>query len=297
MRVLVTGSTGFIGKNFCKYLQENGIDVLHLSRKPSKNSNTIFWNPEKEVLDQQNIDRIDAVVHLAGENVAGLWTRRKKEKIYRSRVHGTKFLAESLKRVSHPPKAFICASAVGLYGSRKEEVLEESSSPGAGFLSNVTYEWEKAAEVLNNLSRVVHFRFGLVLGRDGGLLPKMTLAYKFGLGGKIGSGEQFLSWVSVDDVCKMLFLALTKEDMQGPFNAVSPQPIQQKEFGKTLAEVLGKPFCFHMPSFLLKLFLGNQAKEMFLASTRVVPKRLFEMGYQFLDQDLRKTFLKYVKKT
>lgn len=295
MRVLVTGSSGFIGKNFCKYLQENSVDVLRLTRKPSQDPNSIFWDPRQEVLDQ-HIERIDAVVHLAGENIVGRWTSNKREKIYNSRVHSTKFLTESLKRLQYPPKVFISASAIGLYGSRGEEVLEENSEPGTGFLPSVVFDWEKSAENLRSHSRVVHFRFGLVLGKNGGVLPKMIRAYKFGLGGKLGNGEQFVSWVSIDDVCKMLFLSLTKEDMHGPFNAVSPYPIQQKEFGKTLSEVLGKPFCFHMPSFLLKLFLGNQAKEMLLASTRVIPKRLLEMEYQFIDQDLRETFLKYVEK-
>lgn len=293
LKILISGSTGFIGRHVSSYLQAKGFEIYPLVRVKSKKP-SIFWDPNKQIIDLHSLSSIDVVIHLSGENVAGLWTYSKKKKIYDSRILTTQFLVESLKQARRCPKVFISASAVGYFGSRKEEVLTESSSKGEGFLSDVCHDWEKQAFLIQDQSRVVTLRFGQVLGGDGGLLPKLARIYRLALGGKMGSGSQYLSWISIDDLCEIIFQCIVHDHLKGAVNCVSLHPIQQKEFGNILAKVLRRPFWFHLPKRLLTALFKEQAQEMFLSSQRVLPNVLMQHGYKFIDTDLKKTFQKYL---
>jgi len=260
LRILISGSTGFVGENLISFLKGKGVEIFRLSRKKD-GEESIFWDPMKKLIDHKKMENFDAVIHLAGESLAGLWTKKKKEKIYESRVDSTKFLVETFQRLNSFPKMFFCASAIGYYGSRSEEAINESSEAGQGFLAKVCKDWEAASEDLKSHCRVVYFRFGHILGKNGGLFPKMKKAYRMGLGGKLGGGKQYMSWTTIDEVSRIIYFALTNEKVCGPINVVRPNPTTQEEFGKTLSDVLNRPFWFHIPERVLRFFLGKQAKD------------------------------------
>jgi uncharacterized protein (TIGR01777 family) len=246
-------------------------------------------------LSPDKVSGFDAAIHLAGESIVGRWTDAKKKSIRDSRVLGTQHLAEALAKASQHPGALICASAVGFYGNRGGEILQENSAPGDDFLSHVCREWEGAARTaVHGGIRTVHTRFGLVLSRDGGALPKMLPPFRLGLGGRVGSGRQWWSWVDVQDVAGAI-LHVLKTNLQGPVNVVAPNPVTNAEFTKVLGSVLRRPTIFPLPAFAARLAFGQMADELLLASQRVAPTKLIETGYQFKFANLRSSLESLLK--
>ncbi|HVR73880.1 MAG TPA: TIGR01777 family oxidoreductase [Planctomycetota bacterium] len=282
MNILVTGSSGLVGSALVPYLTAGGHRVTRLVRSRPKEGEA-SWDPDSGQIDAAVLEGLDAVVHLAGENVAsGRWTRAKKERIRQSRVLGTGVLVEALARTARPPRAFLSASAVGYYGDRGEEVLREESPPGNGFLASVCREWEAAAQgAAANGARVVCLRFGVILSSRGGALKKMLLPFQLGVGGVLGSGKQYLSWVAIDDILGVIHHILGREDLSGPVNVVAPAPITNFEFTKTLGRVLSRPTFLPLPAFAARLAFGEVADEMLLASARAEPARLAASGHAF----------------
>jgi uncharacterized protein (TIGR01777 family) len=244
------------------------------------------WDPAAGTVDPAALEGLDEVVHLAGETVSGRWTDAKKERILRSRVDGTRTLSEALAGLERRPRVLVQASAVGYYGDRGAEQLTEDSPPGDGFLSEVVREWEAASRPAEEAGiRVVRLRFGIVLSPAGGALRTMLRPFRLGVGGKLGSGRQWMSWVSIDDVVGAIRHALATEELAGVANTVAPNPVTNAEFTKTLGRVIGRPTLLPVPGAALRLALGEFSQEA-LASTRVVPRRLLETGYEFRHPDL-----------
>jgi len=283
MKVVVSGSSGLVGSALLPSLQSDGHEVSRLVRDPSAGGPVIQWDPSLGNIDREHLKGFDAVVHLAGENIAsGRWTKARKQRIRDSRVKGTSLLCNALAHFDERPKVLVCASATGYYGNRGDEVLDEQSSAGDSFLADVCKEWEAAADPARDKGiRVVHLRLGIVLSRDGGALQKMLLPFRLGGGGVVGDGSQYWSWITLDDVIGAIQYALANESLNGPVNCVSPHPATNREFTKTLGAVLNRPTILPLPGFAAKLALGEMARELLLASTRVVPKRLQDSGFQF----------------
>lgn len=284
MKILVSGSTGLVGSALVPFLTKDGHQVKRLVRsKTGPGASDIFWDPAKNTIDADSLEGLDAVVHLAGESIAaGRWTAERKAKIRDSRVQGTRLLSESISRLKSPPRAFVCASAIGFYGDRGEEILRENSPWGAGFLAQVCRDWEAAsAAAVQKGIRVVHLRLGVVLSPAGGALAKMLPPFKMGLGGVIGSGGQYMSWISLDDIVGVINHALTNTSIAGAVNTVSPNPVTNRDFTNTLGKVLSRPTVFPMPAFAARLAFGEMANELLLASARVEPARLVASGYAF----------------
>lgn len=286
--ILITGAAGFVGTHLTEYLVSKGYNVLILSRSAkSTKGNVAYWNPERGEIDIEALKDLDAVVHLAGENIAGRWTDQKKAKIESSRVLGTRLLSESLAALSKKPEVLIAASAVGIYGNRGDEVLTEASSHGRGFLADVGIKWEDATKAAKEAGiRVCNLRIGLVLGKDGGALEKMLMPFKLGLGGRIGDGKQYWSWIAIDDLIRIIYYLLNNKDLEGPLNAVSPNPITNNEFTSALGRTLNRPTIFPLPGFVAKGLLGEMADETMLSSTRVLPQKLLDIGFKFKYTDL-----------
>jgi len=283
MKVLVSGSSGLIGKALLATLLERKIEVTRLVRSETKKPDEIYWDPMEGTVDAGALEDFDVVVHLAGENVAsGRWTAAKKEKIRKSRVNGTKYLSNMLLGLSRPPKVLVCASAIGFYGNRGDEVLDENCSSGSGFLSEVCKEWEKATQAaMDKGIRVVHLRIGMVLSTQGGALKKMLFPFKMGGGGILGKGDQYMSWITLGDVIGGILFAIQNENLSGPVNLVSPNPVSNREFTKTLGRVLSRPTFISMPKMAARIAFGELADALLLASTRVEPKKLKENGFTF----------------
>ena len=290
--VLISGSTGFIGKKLTKFLSDKGLDVYQLIRTKD-GEKSIYWNPEKKLIDQEKIRNFDIVIHLSGEPVKGLWTKSKLAKIYKSRVEATKFLVETLQRLNAAPKTFITASAIGYYNHNSDAINTEDSEEGEGFLSKVCEGWENEANKMKS-SRVVNLRFGNVLGKAGGLLPTFKLMHKLMLGGRLGDGKQYISWVAIDDVMRIVDFVIQNEEIKGPLNVVSPNFVTQEEFGREISRIMNKPFFFHVPKFLLKLLLGKQANEMILSSIKAYPKKLKDFNFQFKYENLTSALNHYL---
>jgi uncharacterized protein len=281
MKVLVSGSTGLIGSALIPSLEAEGHTIKRLVRKNSNFENEIFWNPDSKS-DFSKLDGFEAVVHLAGESIVGRWNVEKKEKIRRSRVEGTRSLSEALASAPNPPKVLVCASAIGYYGDRGNELLKEDSPPGTGFLPETCREWESASAPASEKGiRVANTRFGIVLSTKGGALKQMLTPFKLGLGGKVGSGNQYYSWVSIDDVIGSINYILKNETLAGPVNVVSPNPVTNAEFTRILAKVLFRPAVFPMPAFAAKKVFGEMADALLLASAKVEPSKLLESHYPF----------------
>jgi len=285
MNVLVSGSTGLVGSALVPMLTTSGHSVTRLVRNdsaPALRGPAVVWDPAAGTLDPAALDGISAVVHLAGENVAGRWTAEKRQRIRESRVRGTRTLVESLLRMRRPPSVVVCASAIGYYGNRGDELLTEASAAGRTFLSEVCVEWEQATAPLKAAGiRVVNLRLGMVLSPRGGALARMLSPFQLGLGGVIGDGRQQMSWVAIDDVIGAIGHVLSEEGLQGPVNIVSPRPVTCREFTRVLARVLRRPAIFPVPGFAARLAFGEMADELLLGSLRVHPERLLDSGYRF----------------
>ena len=285
-KVLVSGSSGLVGSALIPALQANGYQVTRLVHGASSSQNQISWNPA-EPLRAGTVSGFEAVVHLAGESIMGRWTRAKKLRIRESRVAGTRHLAEALAQAATKPRVLVSASAIGYYGDRGDEILREESPPGSGFLSDVCRGWESACEPAAQVGiRTLQARFGVVLSLDGGALARMLTPFRLGLGGKIGSGRQWWSWIALQDIVGIILHALKTSSLQGPVNAVAPNPATNAEFTKTLGTALSRPTIFPMPAFAARLALGEMADELLLASQRVEPAKLRASGYVFQHQEL-----------
>jgi len=293
MDVLISGATGLIGSALTPELEARGHKIRRLTRTP-RLERDISWNPEAGVIEG-DISGTEAVVHLAGESIAeGRWTEEKKRRILESRQKGTRLLAERVAGLSDPPSVMVSVSATGYYGNRGNELLTEESEPGDLFLSKVCREWEAAAEPAREAGvRVVHPRFGIVLTTEGGALGTTLPIFKLGGGGKIGSGRQYWSWVSLDDVIGAIVHALETDDLSGPVNVVTPGPPTNSEYTRVLGKVLNRPTLFTVPAPAARVMLGEIADELLLASARVEPVRLQETGYSFHHPELETT-LRYL---
>jgi uncharacterized protein (TIGR01777 family) len=283
MTVLVSGSSGLVGSALIPHLEASGHRVLRLVRTSPKSDLERRWDPDTGELAAADLEGIQAVVHLAGENIAsGRWNEAKKNRIRSSREDGTRLLAQGLAKLQTPPGVLISASAIGYYGNRGEEILNEESPPGADFLAETCIAWENAARPAADAGvRTVYVRIGIVLSADGGALAKMLFPFRMGVGGVIGSGDQYMSWISLSDLAGIINHALNTETLQGPVNAVSPAPVTNREFTKTLGGALSRPTLFPMPAFAARLAFGEMADALLLSSTRVLPARLQETGYVF----------------
>lgn len=286
MRILIAGASGLVGKSLTIFLQARGHTVIKLSR--TLKEKTIVWSPEKGELNAESLEGFDAIINLAGEGIAdGRWTAEKKQRILNSRVASTKLLATVILRLKEPPKVFINASAIGFYGDQRDRIVDETSAAGESFLSDVCMKWEEAtAPIKEKGVRVALLRTGIVLSKKGGTLAKMLTPFSFGLGGRIGSGCQYMSWVSLNDLIHIIEFTLKNDMIEGPVNAVSPRPVTNEEFTKTLGKVLKRPTWVLMPAFLARLIFGEMADELLLASTRVHPAKLQQAGYSFCEPTL-----------
>jgi len=285
-KVLVSGSSGPIGKALLPALRERGYQSTQLVRHPAHSADQIEWNPAQPV-NADSVSGFDAVVHLAGESIVGRWSAAKKTAIRDSRVLGTRHLAEALAKAPKLPRILISASAIGYYGDRGEELLREDSAPGQGFLAEVCQQWEAAATLAAQAGiRVVHLRIGMVLSPAGGALAAMLTPFRLGLGGRIGSGRQWWSWIDVHDLVNAILHAIESESLSGPVNAVSRNPVTNAEFTHALAKPLSRPAVFPLPAFAARLAMGQMADELLLASQRVEPTRLLASGFQFRYPDL-----------
>jgi uncharacterized protein (TIGR01777 family) len=296
MTIGITGSSGFLGSSLIPFLTTGGHRVIRFLRHPvsdgndnfnSKNVKSIQWNASSASLnDEIDNENIDAVVNLAGENIFGRWTKEKKKRIFESRVNTTKSLCKLLSSLDKPPKVLVSASATGYYGDRGDEILTEESPPSSStdFLSNVCMNWEGATQVAKESGiRVVNLRMGVVLSSSGGMLTKILPLFKLGLGGRIENGNQYMSWIGLDDLLGLILYAIADKSIAGPVNAVSPNPITNADFTSTLGKVLSRPTIFSIPESMIKLPLGEElANAAILSSTRVIPERFIKMGYKFL---------------
>ncbi|MDX6446176.1 MAG: uncharacterized protein QOH71_3250 [Blastocatellia bacterium] len=295
MRVLIAGASGLVGSALIPAIEAEGATVTRLVRT-SAGAGEIEWHPNNDRINAPALEGFDAIINLAGENIAaGRWTDEQKRKIHDSRVNGSHLISETIARLKQKPKVFLCASATGIYGDRDDEALDEESDSGGGFLAGVCREWEQATEPAAAAGiRTVNLRFGPILAREGGMLAKLLTPFKMGMGGKVGSGKQYISWVAIEDVVNAIMLALKDESVRGPLNIVSPNPVTNEIFTKTLGHVLGRPTALAMPAFAVRLAFGEMADEMLLASQRVIPKKLNDLGYEFQQPELEGALKKHL---
>ncbi|MDZ4848050.1 MAG: TIGR01777 family oxidoreductase [Pirellulaceae bacterium] len=297
MHIAVSGASGLVGSTLVPMLTTGGHTVTKLVRRaPGEGEAT--WDPQGKS-DASSLEGIDAVVHLAGESIAASrWSAKVKDRIRSSRVQGTRALCESLAKMKSPPRVLVCASAIGYYGDRGDEILTEDSVAGQGFLADVAQEWEAATQPASAAGiRVVNLRFGVILSPKGGALAKMLLPFKLGIGGRVGSGKQYWSWISIDDAAGAVHHALMTDSLSGPVNGVAPNPVTNLEFTTTLGRVLRRPTIVPIPVSAARLALGEMADALLLASVRVEPKKLIRTGYEFRQPTLETAFRHLLGKT
>lgn len=299
MKILITGASGLIGKALQKSFREKGYELLLASRSETKGAGHIQWNADTGFRheDLERLEGLDAVIHLAGENISALrWTDEKKKAIRDSRVFGTRSMIETFDKLTDKPKTFVSGSALGFYGDRGDEQLSESSAAGKTFLAEVCKEWEAESRRAEDLGiRTVLLRTGIVLSKDGGALATMLTPFKLGVGGVVGDGKQWMSWISLDDVVGIINYALENENVRGAVNTVAPNPVTNEEFTKTLGSVLYRPTFLPLPEFAVHMVFGEMGDALLLDSTRVIPKRLNDAGYEFKYKDLRPAIENAVK--
>jgi len=288
MKILISGSHGFIGSALHAHLRQQGHSLLRLIRLTQvARSDEVFWNPAEQFIEHGKLAGVDAVIHLAGENLYGRWNDKKKQAIRDSRAIGTTFLSKTLAAKADKPKVLICASAIGYYGDRGEHDCIENTSGGEGFLAEIARVWEDATKPAADAGiRVVNLRFGIVLGKDGGALAKMLTPFKMGMGGPLGDGQQWISWISILDAVRVIEFAMSHETLKGPVNTVSPHPVRNKEFARTLGRALHRPEVVPIPRRMLHFMFGEMADETLLASTKALPHKLQLEEFQFEHPDL-----------
>jgi hypothetical protein len=296
MKIAIAGASGLVGSALIPALAGDDTAITRLVRHAPK-PGEIEWHPNQDQVSAQSLEDFDVIINLAGENLAGgRWTDELKRKIRDSRVSGTHLLSEAIAKMKVKPRVFVCASATGIYGDRDDEVLDEQSESGGGFLAGVCREWEMACEPATKAGvRVVNLRLGPVLAREGGMLAKLLTPFKMGMGGKVGTGKQYISWVALEDAVSAIKLAINDQAVHGPLNVVSPNPVTNEEFTKTLGHVLNRPTALAMPAFAARLAFGEMADEMLLVSQRVMPKRLVAAGFQFRFPELEGAMKKYIR--
>lgn len=284
MKILISGASGLIGSHLIPSLEAKGHEIFKLVRKPPGSEDEIQWDSQKGFSDTEKtkLENFDAVIHLAGDNVASEnWSDAKKKKIRESRVVGTRVLVDALKDLKNPPKTFISASATGFYGDGEDKILTEDGAKGEGFLPDVCAEWEAESRKAENFARVVLMRTGIVLAKEGGALEKMLTPFKFGVGGTVGSGKQWMSWIAIDDIVSIINFFLEKPELKGVFNLTAPNPVTNEQFTKTLGQALSRPTILPIPEFAIKLMFGEMGEKLLLEGARILPKRLEEAGYKF----------------
>lgn len=289
MKILITGASGIIGTALQRSFKEKGYEMLLASRKEATDDGHIQWDIEKGFTEPERLEGLDAVVHLAGESISALrWTDEKKKAIHDSRVHGTRSVVEALSKLKARPKVLVAASAIGFYGDRADEEMTESSTAGDTFLADVSKEWESEARRAEDSGiRTVLLRTGIVLSKDGGALGTMLTPFKFGVGGVVGSGKQWMSWISLDDQISVINYAIENESLRGAINSVSPNPVTNEQFTKILGEVLYRPTILPLPEFAVSMVFGEMGDALLLASTKVLPKRLEDAGFKFEFPELK----------
>ncbi|MFH1570784.1 MAG: TIGR01777 family oxidoreductase [Gemmatimonadota bacterium] len=293
MRILISGASGLIGTALVELLKaERDLPVPLVRSTPRPGSLAVRWDPASGVLPAAELEGYDAVVHLAGEGVAGgRWNAARKERIRRSRVEGTGLLCRTLATLRHPPGTLVCASAIGYYGDRGDEDLVEESGPGADFLAGVVAEWEAAADPARAAGiRVVHLRLGQVLSPSGGALARMLLPFRLGLGGRVGSGRQYWSWISLNDAVAAARHCLVSDGLRGPVNGTAPEPVTNAEFARALGRALRRPALLPVPAAVVRLLFGEMGQALLLGSARVLPRRLLAAGYAFAHPTLDRAF-------
>jgi uncharacterized protein (TIGR01777 family) len=297
MKVLITGASGLIGKELQKSFAEKDYEMLLASRKEPKDDRHIQWSIENGFAEPEKLEGIDAVIHLAGENVSGLrWTEEKKKAIRDSRILGTRNVVDAISKLKAKPKVFVASSAIGFYGERGDEEVTESSAAGDNFLAHVCKDWEAESRRAEDAGiRTVLLRTGIVLSKDGGALGTMLLPFKLGVGGVVGSGKQWMSWISMDDHIAAINYALENENLRGAVNSVAPNPVTNEEFTKTLGEVLYRPTFLPLPEFAVSMVFGEMGDALLLASTKVLPKRLEDAGFEYKFPDLKAAIENAVK--
>ena len=283
MRVLISGASGLVGTALTEHHFSLGDQVSKAVRRNAQSDVEISWDPGGESFDATRFEGFDVVYHLAGENIAdGRWTKAKKHRIRDSRIAGTRVLSETLSHLDHKPPVLVSASAIGFYGNRGDERLREDSAPGEGYLPEVSAAWEEATRVASDAGmRVVNVRIGIVLSQRGGALAKMLPPFRMGIGGNIGSGNQYMSWITLDDLVGVLNHCAITSSVSGPVNGVSPNPVTNRIFTKSLGRVLSRPAFCTLPALAARIAFGEMADALLLSSTRVEARRLFEAGYDF----------------
>jgi uncharacterized protein (TIGR01777 family) len=280
MRIATTGASGLIGSALVPALESDGHEVVRLVRREAHGPDEASWDPETGSVDTAALAGVDVVVHLAGETIGQRWTSATKQRVLESRVEGTRVIAEAVAALD-PAPVLLCASAIGYYGNRGDEIVTESSPRGSGFLADVVEAWEQAARPARDAgARVAHLRQGIVLSRDGGALQRLLTPFKLGVGGRVGSGRQWWSWVGLDDVVGAYRFALETE-LEGPVNVTSPNPATNAEFVKAVGRALGRPAVLPLPSFAVSAAFGQMGREMLLEGQRVLPERLTQAGFTF----------------
>ena len=289
LRIAITGASGLIGRKLVAFLRGAGHNIFPMNRRKKGEKNEIIWSSDG--FDASPLEGMDAVIHLAGESIASRWTKKKKKRILESRVHGTRTVAEAISQLKNPPKTFISTSAIGFYGNREEEELDENSKKGQGFLSDVCEQWELSAQKARDAGiRVVHPRIGIVISGQGGALGPMILPFSCGLGGPMGSGDQFMSWVSIDDILDLFLWVLHDTTIEGVVNFTSPNPVNNTEFARQLGKAVHRPAFLPAPAFALTMLLGEMAQGLILDGAKVVPRKALDKGFVWRYDELKDVF-------